>query len=134
MIIIDDDTVRARAKNARTVAVVGISENTDRPSYQISQKIKNRYKLYFVNPKYAGRTILEEPVYERLAQIPKAVDIVNVFRNPRHAESVISESIEANARAIWFQPGSENIELIRRYKDSIDIIYNSCLGVVSSMV
>ncbi|HHF56429.1 MAG TPA: CoA-binding protein, partial [Thermoplasmatales archaeon] len=62
------------------------------------------------------------------------IDIVDVFRNPKFIEEIIKEAIEIKAGVVWLQPGSENMEVIEKYKDKIDIIYNSCLGVVSRMV
>lgn len=134
MIISGIDEVAKIAKNARNVAIVGISKNRERASYQIANKIKDRYNLYLVNPRYAGERLFGIEIIDSLLKIEESIDIVDVFRNPNFIEEIIRDAIEIGARVVWLQPGSENMEVIERYKDKIDIIYNSCLGVVAGMV
>jgi len=134
MLLTDADEIVERAKNAQTVAVVGISRNPERASYQIADQIRDRYTLLLVNPKYAGETILGTMVYSSLHEIKMHVDIVDVFRNPQFIEPIIKDAIAIGAGAVWLQPGSENMEIVEKYKDKIDIIYQSCLGVVSRMI
>jgi len=118
-------------KNAKVVAVVGISPNPERPSYYTTEKVvkKGMHKIYLVNPRYAGQEIFGIKVLNSLKEVPEPIDIVNVFRNPAHAEEVIKEALEVGAKVVWFQPGAENLEVIERYKDKIKIIYNACIGV-----
>ena len=118
-------------KNAKVVAVVGISPNPERPSYYTTEKVvkKGMHKIYLVNPRYAGQEIFGIKVLSSLKEVPEPIDIVNVFRNPAHAEEVIKEALEVGAKVVWFQPGAENLEVIERYKDKIKIIYNACIGV-----
>ena len=114
--------------------LVGISDNPERASYHIAQQLEHRYLLFFVNPIYKSRTIMERRVYGSLTEIGEVMDIVDVFRNPQFIEPIIKEAIDAGAGVVWLQPGSENKEIMERYKDSIDIIYNNCLGVISKML
>ena len=118
-------------KNAKVVAVVGISPNPERPSYYTTEKVvkKGKHKIYLVNPRYAGQEIFGIKVLPSLKDVPEPIDIVNVYRNPAHAEEVIKEALEVGAKAIWFQPGAENPEVIEKYKDRIKIIYNACIGI-----
>ena len=134
MLITEPDKIMEIAKNARNVAVVGISKNKERASYQIAEQIKDKYNLFLVNPKYAGEEILGKKVFSSLKEIKEKIDIVDVFRNPKYIEEIIKDAIEIKADTIWLQPGSENMEVIEKYKDQIDIIYNSCWGVVSKQI
>jgi len=134
MLITEPSKILEIAKNARNVAIVGISKNKERASYQIAEQIKDKYNLFLVNPKYAGEEILGKKVFSSLKEIEERIDIVDVFRNPNYIEEIIREAIEVGAGVIWLQPGSENMEVIEKYKDRIDIIYNSCLGVVSKQI
>ena len=134
MLITEPSKILEIAKNARNVAIVGISKNKERASYQIAEQIKDKYNLFLVNPKYAGEEILGKKVFSSLKEIKERIDIVDVFRNPNYIEEIIREAIEVGAGVIWLQPGSENMEVIEKYKDKIDIIYNSCLGVVSKQI
>jgi len=134
MLITEPNKILEIAKNARNVAIVGISKNKERASYQIAEQIKDKYNLFLVNPKYAGEEILGKKVFSSLKEIEERIDIVDVFRNPKYIEEIIKDAIEIKADTIWLQPGSENMEVIEKYKDQIDIIYNSCLGVVSKQI
>ncbi len=120
-----------KLKTAKVIAVVGISPNPQRPSFFTTEKLlrKGKHKVYFVNPKYAGTEIMGIKVLPSLKEIPEKVDIVNVFRNPAHIEPIVSEAIEIGASVVWFQPGSENMEIVKKYKEKIEFIYNACIGI-----
>jgi len=118
-------------KNAKTVAVVGISPKQDRPSYYVTARVieKGIHKVYLVNPRYAGQEILGIKVLSSLKEIEEPIDIVNVYRNPSFAEEVVKEALEVGAKYVWFQPGAENHEVIEKYKDKISFVYEACIGV-----
>lgn len=134
MLITKPEEIIKIASNAKNVAIVGISKNTERASYKIAEQTRDKYNLFLVNPKYAEEKILNKNVYSSLKEIKEKIDIVDVFRNPEYVEPIIKDAIEIKAKVIWFQPGSENLDIIEKYKDKIDIIFNSCLGVVSNMI
>ncbi|MCS7308361.1 MAG: CoA-binding protein, partial [Aquificaceae bacterium] len=112
-------------------AVIGISPDPERPSYYVSERLvsKGMHRVYFINPKYAGQEILGIRVLSSLEEVPEAVDIVNVFRNPAHIEPIFEEAIRVGAKTIWLQPGCENMEVIEKYKDKIGVVWNACIGV-----
>ncbi len=118
-------------KNSKTVAVIGISPNPERASYYVSERLlsKGVHKVYFVNPMYAGQEILGIKVLSSLSEVPEPIDIVNVFRNPAHIEPIIEEAIKLGTKCVWLQPGSENMEVIEKYKDKITIVWDACIGV-----
>ncbi len=122
--------------NSKVVAVVGISDNPERPSYYVTERLmsKEKHKVYLINPKYAGKEILGIKVLSSLKEIPESVDIVNVFRNPQHIEPVVQEAIEIGSKYVWLQPGCENMEVIEKYKDKIHIIWNACIGVEAGYI
>ncbi|HIP98889.1 MAG TPA: CoA-binding protein [Aquifex aeolicus] len=133
MAVIEDlQTIREILKDSRTVAVVGISPKPERASHYVSQWVLERglHKVYFVNPVYAGRKILGREVLPSLRDIPEGVDIVDVFRKPSALEEIVVEAINIGAKYVWLQPGTENEEVIEKYKDKIDFIKTACLGVV----
>jgi len=133
MAVIEDlQTIREILKNSKTVAVVGISPKPERASYYVSQWVLERglHKVYFVNPVYAGREILGLKVLSSLRDIPEEVDIVDVFRRPDTIEEIVIEAINIGAKYVWLQPGTENEEVIEKYKEKIDFIKTACLGVV----
>ena len=133
MIIADLPSIFHIVKTASNVAIIGASTNTQRTSYQIAKNIIKYYRLFLVNPRYVGQNILGEPFYHFLKDIKQQVDIVDIFRNPDYAEEVLKDSLAIKARVVWFQPGSENIDTIKKYQHQIDIIYGRCLAVVSKL-
>ena len=118
-------------RSAKTIAVVGISPNPERPSYYVSERVikKGLHRVYFVNPRYAGQEILGIKVLASLSDVPEPIDIVDVFRNPAQIEPIFEEALKVGAKCVWLQPGSENLEVIEKYKDKIKVVFNACLGV-----
>ncbi len=128
--ITEPDRILEIAKNAKVIAVVGISPKKERASYYISERVREKgYRMYYINPVYEGETILDEKVISSLKDVPEKIDIVNVFRNPKYLPPIMEESVEVGAKVVWLQPGAESEEVIAAYEDRIDIIYNACLGV-----
>ncbi len=123
------------ARDADVVAVVGISKKEERASYHIADKVRRQgYRMYYVNPKYAGEEIFGEEILPSLEDVPEHVDIVDVFRNPNYVESIVEAAVAIDADVVWLQPGAENMNVIAAYEDEIDIIYNACLGVAVSQL
>lgn len=118
-------------KDAKVIAVVGFSDNPERPSYYVTERVlkKGLHKIYPINPKLAGQEIMGLKVYGSLEEIPEPIDIVNVFRNPAHVEPIVQEAIKLGAKTVWLQPGAENYEVIEKYKDKIHFVYEACIGV-----
>ena len=111
----------------KTIAVVGLSPNPDRPSNIVSKYlIKNDYKIFPVNPGH--RQILGLRCYPNLKDIKYEVDIVNVFRNSDYATPIIQEAISIKAKAIWLQDGIVSSEGKQMTKDNTIIyIENDCV-------
>ena len=93
---------------ARTIAVVGISSDASRPSYDVARYlISAGYSVYLVNPTEEG-PIFGLPVYNSVAEVPEHVDIVDVFRRPEFMPPVVEDAIAAGAGALWMQLGIIN--------------------------
>lgn len=92
-------------RQARTIAIVGLSDNPDRDSHSIGRYLTEQgYTVYPVNP--ALKSVLGLKCYARLADIPDHIDIVDVFRRPEYALDIVEQAIKAGAGAVWFQPGT----------------------------
>ncbi|WP_019911513.1 CoA-binding protein [Paenibacillus sp. HW567] len=90
---------------AGNIAVVGLSDKTDRTSYMVAGAMQSRgYRIIPVNPSVDGE-ILGEKCYHSLAEIPEPVDIVNVFRRSEFCEAVAQEAADIGARVLWLQQG-----------------------------
>jgi len=122
-------------RTAEVITVVGISKNKERASYHIADKVrKHGYRMYYVNPKYAGENIFGEKILSSLEDVPEHVDIVDVFRNPQYVEPIIKAAVDIGADVAWLQPGAENEDAIAAHIDDIDIVYNACIGVAVSQL
>ncbi|MBD0695716.1 CoA-binding protein [Streptomyces sp. CBMA123] len=101
----DEATVRSiLTGSGDTWAVVGLSNNTARAAYGVAQVLQ-RYgkRIVPVHPK--AETVLGEPGYASLADIPFAVDVVDVFVNSALAGEVADQAVAVGAKAVWFQLG-----------------------------
>ncbi len=95
-------------RNARSVAIVGASPNPARSSYFVGTYLlqSSDYRVYFVNPN--AETILGQPAYASLADLPEVPDIVDVFRRGSDIPAVIDEVVAIGAPTIWVQLGIWN--------------------------
>jgi predicted CoA-binding protein len=97
--------------SSKVIAVVGLSPNADRPSNQIAWYLHHQgYEVYGVNPMLGSDEVFGVPVLERLDQVPKPIDIVDVFRRAEHTPEVAGAAVAAGARALWLQLGIRSAE------------------------
>jgi predicted CoA-binding protein len=102
----DSGLVRDVLQTTKTIAVVGASPNPSRPSYGVMRFLIGKgYKVIPVNPGQAGGEILGQTVYARLADIPEAVDMVDVFRAADQFHAVVDEvlALPTRPKTIWGQ-------------------------------
>jgi len=96
--------IKALLQRVKTVAVVGLSTDPDRPSYSVAMYLQqNGYRIVPVRP--GGGEILGEKVYGGLSDIPFAVDLVDHFRRSSLVGPHIDEAIRIRVPAIWMQEG-----------------------------
>lgn len=119
---------------ARTIAVVGHSDDLAKPSYTIANYLRRMgYTVYPVNP--TVQTIDGERSYASLADVPEPIDIVNVFRNSRHLPGVVDDAIAVGAKVVWAQLGVENDDAVRRADEAgITLIQDNCIKVTHVML
>lgn len=101
-----DDEMRAILTATRVIAVVGASPRPERPSYDVMRFLLSRgYRVYPVNPGQAGKEILGCPVVASLADVPEAIDMVDVFRSPDQVDAIVTEllALKNRPRTLWLQ-------------------------------
>ncbi|MBO0472766.1 CoA-binding protein [Enterococcus ureasiticus] len=119
-------------KQAKRIAVVGLSAKEDRTSYQIAKLLQNHgYEIIPVNPILAGQGILGEKVYEKLQDVPGQIDIVDIFRRSEFLPEVAQDFIETDAKVFWAQLGLESEEAAEMLKKAgrNAIIMNRCIKI-----
>lgn len=119
-------------KTAKTIAIVGCSDDPDKPSYQVAKYLKSKgYKIIPVNPKYDK--ILDEKCYPSLTQIPDKIDIVDVFRKSEDILPIAKEAVNLGIRCFWMQLGIKNAEAKQLLeKNNIIVVEDTCIKIFHS--
>lgn len=98
------DEPEAILRDSKTIAVVGLSPNPERPSHGIATHLQAQgYRIIPVNPN--AESILGERSYSNLRAIPVPVDVVQIFRKPEDVPPIVEEVIAIGAKAVWMQEG-----------------------------
>jgi predicted CoA-binding protein len=126
-----DELIRETLRSIRTIAVVGASDKEHRDSYQVMQFLQRKgYRCVPVNPKLAGRELLGEKSYAALADVPFAIEMVDVFRNSADAGPVTDDAVLIGARVVWMQLGVVNEVAARRARDAgLTVIMDRCPAI-----
>lgn len=99
-----EDLMREVLSSVSTIALVGASDDPDRPSHEVMAFLQaHGYRVIPVNPGLAGRTLLGETVFASIAEIDVPVDMVDIFRRSSEAGKAVDEAIAAGARVAWMQ-------------------------------
>lgn len=111
----------------RTVAVVGVSPDPDRPSHVVADFLKAQgYRMIPVTPK--GGVILGETVYPNLTSIPEKVEVVDIFRRPEDVPPIVDEAISIEAKVVWMQEGIVNEEAAAKARAAgLTVVMDHCM-------
>ena len=114
-------------RNSRTIAVVGLSANPQRPSNVVATYLKERgYKIIPVNP--GEKTILGETSYPDLSSIPVKIDVVDIFRQSEVVPPIVKEAIKIGAKAVWMQEGVINEKAAAEAeKAGLKVVMDKCM-------
>lgn len=124
-----DDVRRRLLEEAKTIAVVGLSDNPERTSHQIAAALQAAgYRIIPVNPNVTE--VLGERAVASLTEIAEPVDIVNVFRRSEHTVPVAKEAVKIGAKALWLQEGVYNEEAARIAQEGgLVVVMDRCIKV-----
>lgn len=102
MSINDPKVIETILDECRTIAVVGLSSNPIRPSYDVARYLqRNGYRIIPVNPNETE--VLGERAYPSLADVPEKFDLVDIFRRSEEAGHYVDEAIRLGVKAVWMQ-------------------------------
>ena len=124
----------ALLRDARRIAVVGCSPNPERPSHQIAAFLIARgYEVEPVHPK--AREILGRKVYASLADVPRPVDIVDVFRRSEATSDIARQAVQIGAGTLWLQQGIVNDEAWRIATEAgLECVMDRCIAVMHRLL
>src|SRR5579863_4809242 len=121
------DAVTELLKRAKTIAVVGLSDNPMRVSHGVSAYMQEQgYRIIPVNPRIEW--CLGEKAYASLLDVEETIDIVNIFRRPEFVEEVVEQAIRLKVPAVWMQEGVINEKAADKARQAgIFVIMDSCI-------
>lgn len=121
--------IAAMLSAARTIAVVGLSDDPARTSHRIAAYLQAAgYRIIPVNPRIEG--VLGERAYPRLGDVEAPIDIVNVFRRPAQIPPLVDDALQKRPGAFWMQAGVSHPASARRLEEAgIAAIQNLCIKV-----
>ena len=126
----DDGYIRGILNTVKTIAMVGVSANTSRPSYFAFKYLLERgYHMIPVNPGLAGQELLGQKVYGKLADIPEPVDMVDIFRASQYALGIVQEALALKPRpqVVWMQLSIRNDEAAQLAEaGGLKVVMNRC--------
>jgi predicted CoA-binding protein len=123
------DPILGILKDYRTIAVVGLSSNPARASYEVTDYMQSAgYRIIPVNPKETE--VLGAKSYARLEDVPGKIEIVNIFRRAEDVPPVVESAIRVGAKVVWMQLGIENRAAAERARAAgLLVVEDACILV-----
>lgn len=128
--IYDDTLIKEIFLTCKNIAIIGLSPDVTKDSYKVARYLQeNGFKIFPVYPK--EEFILGQKVYRTLKDIPEAVDMVDMFRKPEIADTLIDEVIErGDVKVFWLQLGIVNNAACEKAKaHGLHAVQNKCTKV-----
>ena len=127
MSVVNQVNYKELLDTCKTIAVVGLSSNSLRPSYGVAAYLQRvGYRVIPVNP--VEKEILGEKCYASLKDISEPVDIVDVFRNPDAVGPIADDAIAIGAKCLWLQEGVINTEAAEKAaKSGLKVVMDHCI-------
>lgn len=125
----DPGLIRAILSASKTIAIVGLSPKSERPSYFVGSYLKSEgYRIIPVNPR--ATEILGEKAYPDLYAIPDKVDVVDVFRQPEECVEIARQAVAIGARTLWLQLRLVNFEAARiAEQGGLRVVMDRCMKI-----
>jgi predicted CoA-binding protein len=120
------EVIKQIIEECRTIAVVGLSSNSWRPSNSVSGYMREQgYRVIPVNPN--EQKVFGEWSYPTLSDVPEKIDLVDVFRRSEEAGAAVDEAIKVGARAVWLQEGVIDVAAAERaLKAGLLVVMDRC--------
>jgi predicted CoA-binding protein len=125
----DPAVIRRLLADTTVWAVVGLGGDPERPAYRVAAFLQSHGKqIVPVHPR--APEVLGVQGYRTLAEIPVAVDVVDIFRRSQDAGRFADEAVEIGAKAAWFQLGVIDVEAASRAQAAgLDVVMDACPAI-----
>jgi len=120
-------TIEEILRQNHTVAIVGLSDNPERPSHVVAKYLKEHgYRIIPVNPQV--KQVLGEVSYPDLLSIPHQVDVVDIFRRSEDVPPIAEQAIKIGAKVVWMQEGVINQKAANNAQQvGLTVIMDRCM-------
>ena len=124
----EDEFIRGILNNTKNIAMIGLSSSWQRPSYFVAKYLLDRgYKIFPINPKEAGKKVLNQKVYSSVLEIKENIDMIDIFRKSSDVDILIDDILAVKPATIWLQIGVINAKIYNlAKKNKIKIIMDRC--------
>lgn len=125
----DSEAIRFMLDDTQTWAVVGLSDDPSRTAYRIAALLQEHGKrIVPIHP--SATSVLGEPAYAALADVPFPIDVVDVFRRSEVAGEIADQAVAVGAKGVWFQLGVVDEDAFRRTTDAgVPMIMDTCPAI-----
>lgn len=126
---VDDEMDLIDILKLKKIAIVGISDKTDRPSYDVAKYLMSKgYQIFPVNPNLTEWNGIK--THKSLLEINEKIDIVNIFRKSEDVPLIVDEAIKMEAKVIWMQLGIVNeVAATKAKKAGLEVIMDKCIKI-----
>lgn len=123
----NDAEIKKLFQEAKTIAVVGLSNNPMRASFGVARFLQRQgYRIVPVNPN--EKEVLGERAYATVSEVPEGVDIVDVFRRSEHVPAVVDDVLQKGTNCIWMQEGVVNEAAAKKAETAgIPVVMDRCI-------
>ncbi|MBE3551309.1 MAG: CoA-binding protein [Kyrpidia tusciae] len=124
-----DQELAELLKTSKTVAVVGLSDNPDRPSYEVASYLQSQgYEIIPVNPRIDRS--LGRKAHPSLREVEGPVDIVDVFRRGEEVDELVGQAVQVGAKVLWMQLGVVNEQAAKRAQEAgLTVVMDRCMKI-----
>jgi hypothetical protein len=111
----------------KTVAVVGLSSNPERPSHRVARYLKEHgYRIIPVNPRETE--VMGERSYPDLCAVPEPIEVVDIFRKANAVPRVVAQAMYVGAKAVWMQEGIvHQVAAARARRAGMVVVMDRCM-------
>ena len=125
----EQQTIEKILRTAKVIATVGFSSDPEKPAHKVPSYLQEQgYRVIPVNPRM--EEAIGEKAYGSIADVPDAIDVVQIFRPSDEVGPIVDEAISAGAKAVWMQIGiTDDAAADRARAAGLDVVMNQCMKV-----